>query len=228
MKLSFGLIVSFFLTFSTHLLAIELNLTPKSGNSDGTFSNQTVQGRAVWVANSGYLYFDVPTAGWFTVGTPVYVRIEYLDTGAGTLGLHYDSNYGDTTGDKFKEAEFHTRSTRLNSGEFVYSFRMLNNPRFANRENGSTDFRLRFSNTAGVPFQIASLTLSTEPFNDARFLQAIQRGWLNQQTSPAKDLVDNRTLAGKVMTGYQGWFRTPSDVEDGGWRHWGRSSSVAK
>jgi hypothetical protein len=30
---------------------------------------------------------------------------------------------------------------------------------------------------------------------------------------------------GKVMTGYQGWFATPNDPDDSGWRHWGRGSS---
>ena len=28
------------------------------------------------------------------------------------------------------------------------------------------------------------------------------------------------------MTGYQGWFRTPNDIEDGGWSHWVRTSTM--
>jgi hypothetical protein len=38
--------------------------------------------------------------------------------------------------------------------------------------------------------------------------------------------VNNQTLVGKVLAGYQGWFATPNDMDDLGWRHWGRSSSV--
>ena len=32
--------------------------------------------------------------------------------------------------------------------------------------------------------------------------------------------VDPSTLTGKVMAGYQGWFRTPGDGTDCGWVHW--------
>jgi hypothetical protein len=33
--------------------------------------------------------------------------------------------------------------------------------------------------------------------------------------------VDPSTLKDKVMVGYQGWFRTPNDLPDSGWVHWG-------
>lgn len=33
--------------------------------------------------------------------------------------------------------------------------------------------------------------------------------------------VDRRTLTGKIMTGYQGWFATPNDGSGMGWFHWG-------
>lgn len=39
------------------------------------------------------------------------------------------------------------------------------------------------------------------------------------------DHVDTETLHGKVLCGYQGWFRCPGDGTTGGWRHWSRSSS---
>lgn len=35
--------------------------------------------------------------------------------------------------------------------------------------------------------------------------------------------VDATTLQGKVLCGYQGWFRCPGDPADVGWRHWSRN-----
>ena len=41
-------------------------------------------------------------------------------------------------------------------------------------------------------------------------------------TASAQDKVDASTLDGKVLFGYQGWFRTPGDGSDVGWSHWSR------
>src|SRR5947207_12274513 len=37
---------------------------------------------------------------------------------------------------------------------------------------------------------------------------------------PSTKGVDASTLIGKVLCGYQGWFTTPSDGSDRGWRHY--------
>ncbi len=38
----------------------------------------------------------------------------------------------------------------------------------------------------------------------------------------AADVVDASSLRGKVLCGYQGWFRCPGDVANVGWVHWSR------
>ena len=37
--------------------------------------------------------------------------------------------------------------------------------------------------------------------------------------------VDSNTLTGKIMCGYQGWFNTPTDGADRGWKHWGQDGT---
>jgi len=38
-------------------------------------------------------------------------------------------------------------------------------------------------------------------------------------------VVDATTIRGKVMCGYQGWFRCPGDAANMGWVHWSRDSA---
>ena len=41
--------------------------------------------------------------------------------------------------------------------------------------------------------------------------------------SPGAEVVDAATLRGKVVCGYQGWFRCPGDAANLGWVHWSRN-----
>src|SRR5438477_9410599 len=46
--------------------------------------------------------------------------------------------------------------------------------------------------------------------------------WLRPYTGPTRSDVAATTLDGKVLCGYQGWFNTPGDGTDFGFRHWGQ------
>jgi hypothetical protein len=54
---------------------------------------------------------------------------------------------------------------------------------------------------------------------------APQEDVLKPYDGPSVPRVDPTTLAGKVMTGYQGWFNCPDDGADLGWTHWARDRS---
>ncbi len=53
------------------------------------------------------------------------------------------------------------------------------------------------------------------------FLALSPRGMLAQSGS---SVVNATTLRGKVMCGYQGWFRAPGDPSGYGWKHWSRNA----
>jgi len=95
----------------------------------------------------------------------------------------------------------------VGQGGFVYGYQCFEHPRFARRQSGANDFRLQLNGADDTPFRVA-------------------RPWLQPYRGEVKDFVDRNTLAGKVMTGYQGWFATPNDAVDGGWRHWGRTAAA--
>src|SRR6187549_359257 len=50
--------------------------------------------------------------------------------------------------------------------------------------------------------------------------QAVIERTMRPFTGVSNPGVDTRTLTGKVMSGYQGWFATPDDGADRGWGHW--------
>ena len=201
-----------------------LDLVPFATSGDGGFSTEIRWGRTVWIPENNYLYFNAPTGFEFTPGQSVYVRVEYLDSGRGTLNCQYDSTHGTNTTDKYCSTEIHSRSSRVDTGEFVFSYKMLESPLFAGRQNGGADFRLVLLKNDENAFAVAGVQLSNTPFDDERFEYALSMPWLQSYDGPVCDFGDTQTLSGKVLAGYQGWFRCPNDPVDKGWNHWGRTA----
>ncbi|MEQ8846708.1 dockerin type I domain-containing protein [Botrimarina sp.] len=193
------------------LLATVTFNSPSSNGGDGTWSVQSRDGATVYVGPA-YLYYDLnPTAAFpgYRQGDPLYAKVDYFDEGSGTIRVQYDS-----TRENFDPTDSHTRSTRIDTRQFVSSYHYLDSTQFANGTNGH-DFRIA---AFGAP--VSRVTLSNEPFADSGLQWAWDPPWERPYSGPSRS-VDASTLTGKVLAGYQGWFNTPNDAADEGYVHWG-------
>jgi hypothetical protein len=51
---------------------------------------------------------------------------------------------------------------------------------------------------------------------------------VSPKAAAATQEVEASPLRGKVMCGYQGWFRCPGDAANMGWIHWNRTASAGQ
>lgn len=185
--------------------------TPSSNGGDGTWGTQSRDGETVAVGPA-YLYYGLnPVAAFpgYRQGDTFYVKVDYFDEGSGRLRVQYDS-----TRENFDPTDFHTRSTRIDTQQFVSSYHYLDSTQFANGTNGH-DFRVA---AFGAP--VASVQISSDPFPESGLEWVLSPPWERPYAGPSRS-VDASTLTGKVLAGYQGWFNTPNDAADEGYVHWG-------
>jgi len=188
---------------------------------DGQYTQTTINGVSVWQTVSSsttfYLYFKLPASFLPTGEKPLYLEITYYDVGSGTLSVQYDSSSG-----AYTAAEAHTRSTRLGTNLFVKAYEELASPAGLGQENGGADFRIAMTIAAGgAPLSVSSVLVQAAPFADPTFQLALTQPWNGAYQGATVNPDNNTTLTGKVMAGYQGWFRCPNDLEDNGsWAHW--------
>ena len=178
----------------------------------------TINGQHVWqtTASAGYLYFTIPAALNPVAGQPLYVAVQYYDTGYNKLGYQYDSTQG-----AFFSAEVTSHSSLVNTNTFATAYFAMQTPTLQKQENGGNDFRIYGTNG---PVSIASVSIQATPFSDATFQLALTTPWL---TTYPTSTADSSTLQGKTMAGYQGWFSCPNDLNDQGWVHWSSGTPFA-
>ncbi|MDB6121600.1 MAG: hypothetical protein JWQ71_593 [Pedosphaera sp.] len=190
---------------------------------DGQIIVTNAGGQAVWqnISGSSFFNFKVPASLTFTSGAPVYVQAVYYDEGYGQISLQYDS----VTNGAYAASLGHVRSSRVDTKGFATAYYVLSSPAFLKRQGTGADLRLGLSG-GGPPLSVRSATIQNFPFPDAQFQAVLGQPWLQPYTGPSRDDVDRSTLQGKVMAGYQGWFRTPNDLSDQGWGHWVRNGAM--
>ena len=113
-------------------------------NGDGPFTTVERNGVRCWLVpkqtSPNYLYFDAANDFLPQFGGAVEVAVTYLDAGSGDVVLHYDStDFQSPTAGAYKGCPDVIH--RANSGQWKVARFRMNDARFADRENGGSDFR---------------------------------------------------------------------------------------
>lgn len=199
--------------------AMPVDLVPESqGRQRPEKSGVVSQGRKfdVWQDDKATPGMDFTADVPMTVppGGVVYLKVTYLDRGYGRLKVSLDAGNGrQVPPDRF------TNLYRTGTGAMLAACM-----RFRGLEPGglrNIGVRIEPEGSKGAPLGIQSVLLHDKPFDDPKFGFVISDPWNGPYSGPTVKPACNATLKGKVMAGYQGWFRTPNDPEGRGWTHWG-------
>ncbi|MGI8907875.1 MAG: glycoside hydrolase family 71/99-like protein [Candidatus Sumerlaeaceae bacterium] len=204
-------------------LAAGVEVVPFNYPGDGAFQSVVIGGKSYYqnlADPNRYIYFDVPAS--FTVtGQPIYVQVFYLEYGNGFLGINYDSNHveGTLLAQKYWGSEESYGTVCTNGRVAREAVFKLELPRFEGRQNGNADFRLAgFFGTERMTIEKVLLWTTPPPY----FVEKSIKPWLQPYSGPERSDINATTLDGKVLCGYQGWFNTPRDGAEVGYRHWTR------
>ena len=187
-------------------------LEPVNGG-DGAFQSVGMSGRTVLQAASGFIYFKRPAGVQFQAGATLYAEVDYLDLGGpGHFGLQYNAQ-----GDDFHDCKYLFNNSVGKSGAFKTAVFKLAGADLRGAESMGADMRLTHSD--GLRLNIVAARIDSKP--GAAFLRAT--AFIAPYAGAGYaglDKVDASSVVGKVVCGYQGWFRTPGDDTDTGWEHY--------
>ncbi|RRK00468.1 hypothetical protein Ga0100230_021585 [Opitutaceae bacterium TAV3] len=187
-----------------------------------------VQAREVKLGNqtayqhNGYIEFGLPNGVVAPKGR-LYAKVRYLDQGFGLIQVFYHQQNG-----SYAKTLRHTRSSRINTGEWVDSFHVLTDAGLGADGDIKQAFVVRIDARQGEPLTVGGVTIQTTPFDDLVFKKIVSESWkLPPPASETSPLTPPKSLDGTIMAGYQGWFGTPNDLNDTGWFHWFKSHTRA-
>ena len=109
-----------------------------------------------------YYYFALDPAFKSQDLRQVKIEVEYFDPSPGTMGLHYDSANGDSTGAKYTDANRTITLAGSRRWQKVV-FTTQNDGGFYNRQNGQADFRLWAKTTS---LYVARVSVTRAPLNE--------------------------------------------------------------
>ena len=144
----------------------------------------------------------------------IFLELTYLDRGYGRIDARLTGAGGEPV-----RPDRYLNLSLTDSGEPTTA--RMRFPRTPGADSGDWSVRIELAQPAGPPLAITDAGIQNTPFDDATFRYLVSDPWKGPYQGPSVEPADNRTLKGKVMTGYQGWFRTPNDPYGGGWSHWG-------
>ncbi|MDD4922259.1 MAG: PA14 domain-containing protein [Bacteroidales bacterium] len=151
----------------------------------------------------------------FSSDSTLYLSVTYLDTCYGHIKIQYKGKDG-----KNQSPDREYGAAAVKTGQVVTAmFRLSGLSPVVQGDQPSVRIGLERSRNEELP--ILSVMLQNRPFDHKQFKYILSSPWKGAYKGPTVKPSDNTTLKGKVMVGYQGWFRTPNDPEARGWVHWG-------